>query len=328
MRVPHIIVYLLFEFALILSSGRADEPLDENLVRAATKILAEQSFRKDVAGNEVARNWARRFIALLDSKKMHFLASDENDLLVLEEDIYEDAQNGNFDFAIDTVELLRKRLDVNSTAIHEYLAFEHDYDLDESMLLTYDEYPESENASYERWRKRIKYELLMETQAGMNLAAARKFLAARYDTIQDHYNRLDVSSILAIYLNALAISVDPHSRYFDSKTLALFRTGIVPPVTLGLETAYRDSDLWVENVEDISGTIRRRLIGKRIVAVTAEGMDTIHISGLTPDTAYYTLCSPIGALGFTNQVKVEVDDPRNGDRFSVLLNRFPGRDLD
>lgn len=321
MRIAQITLCLLLLGPLIPQCGRADE---KDLVRAATKILVEQSSRQDVPSKEVARKWTRSLIAILDPKKMHFLASDEKDLLNFAVGAFDEAQQGKFDFAIDTVELFRKRLLVNSKVIRQHLASPHDFNLDESMTLSYEEYPVSENDSNERWRKRIKYELLVETQAGMEFEEARKFLFARYETIQKHYDSLNSSDILAIYIDALAKSLDPNSRYLDSKTLASFRTGIIPPVTLGIETAYQDGDLWIKTVENNAGKTRRRLIGKRIVAVSAEGKDTVHITGLTPDAAYYTLYSPIGDLGFTNRIKVELDDPQNGDRFSIQLHRFPG----
>lgn len=323
MRVRNTILFIFLHVTVLLSNGPAHEPLDSASVREVTKLLVEQSFRQNVDHDEISRNWARKFIALLDPKKMRFVASDESDILQLGKHIYEDAQNGDFDFAIDTVERLRKRLDTTSTAIQQLLTSQHDFNLDESMPLTYDEYPVSEDESFERWRKRIKFELLIESHDPRDIGAARDFLGARYDTIHDHYNTLSQANILAIYFEALAKSLDPHACYFDGKTLAMFRTGIVRPVNLGLKTEYSSNDIWIKSIESDLGTINRRLLGKRIVAVAAEGKDTIHITGLTPNAALYILYSPIGDLGIANRVKLEVDDPQSGDRFSVLLNRFP-----
>ena len=190
------------------------------------------------------------------------------------------------------------------------------------MQLTYATFPKTREEAKERWRKRIKYGLLVESLGNPELAGAREFLQGRYRTIQDRYKNISDYEMVTLYLRQLVSILDPDGGYFDERTLVQFRGGKSPPIDLGLDFVYRGNNLWITGADPDAGEIRQKLVGTRIVAVSEPGAELIHLVGLPNGDASYTLTSKIGKLGFAKRIRLEIDDPSTGARFSVLTDRW------
>ena len=305
-----------------LSSLVADEIGVRQLVGFVSNSLTERSFKKDFDHQEVSQRLADTFIDSLDPERMFFLASDEEKLLKKGKRNFEQSLAGKTKFPRAAIKLLQKRIDENSKWIEELLEKDHDFSLNESMQLSYPAFPQTREAAKERWRKRIKYELLMESLGNPELVDARKFLQERYRTIEDRYKNITDYEMVTLYLRQLVSILDPDAGYFDERTLVQFRGGKSPPIDLGLDCAYRGNNLWITRAEPDAGEIRQKLVGTRIVAVSKPGAELIHLVGLPNGDALYTLTSKIGKLGFAKRIRLELDDPSTGARFSVLTDRW------
>ena len=88
------------------------------------------------------------------------------------------------------------------------------------MQLVYTDFVD-EHTLCDRWRKRIKYELLLLRSAGMADAVIAARLRTRYRRIRK--DAADLDHCLTQYLTALARAFDPHSSYFSEAMLARFR---------------------------------------------------------------------------------------------------------
>ena len=102
-------VYLLVTFFSISGIALCCEPEDEvdgDVVRAAAKLLLDEHLRQDVDSRELSDAWARQFLLTLDPLQMHFLASDEDELMKQAHLLLGDAQDGRVEFPLLSRETL------------------------------------------------------------------------------------------------------------------------------------------------------------------------------------------------------------------------------
>ena len=74
----------------------------------------------------------------------------------------------------------------------------------------------------DRWRQRVKFDLLKETADKVAMDEAIKKLTKRYDSIRKSWQQTDDDELLERYLSAMTTSFDPHSSYMAPSTLDNF----------------------------------------------------------------------------------------------------------
>ncbi len=74
----------------------------------------------------------------------------------------------------------------------------------------------------ERWRQRVKFDLLKEIADDVAMDEAIKKLRKRYDSIRKSWQQTDNDELLERYLSAMTTGFDPHSSYMAPSTLDNF----------------------------------------------------------------------------------------------------------
>ena len=152
---------------------------------------------------------------------MYFLKTDIDEFAKHRERLDNLAVRGELCFALSVHERLQNRIKKATAWADEWLRLEHDFSIDESVQLVHDGFAADERTLCDRWRKRVKYELLLYRSAGMADGAIAARLRARYRRISR--DAADQDHFLTQYITALARAYDPHSRYFSASELANFR---------------------------------------------------------------------------------------------------------
>lgn len=321
--------YFLVTFLSICRIAVCCEPaddVDDDVVRAAAKLMLDEHLRQGIDPRQLSDAWARRYLLTLDPLRMHFLASDEDELMKQPHLLLADAQDGKAGFPLLAAKRFRVRFDANASYIAKLLDEEHDFTIDESVQTEHEDYPLNKAVCDERWRLRIKYELLMENPKDPNAKSSREFLRGRYTRIKRHIRSLTQSRILSLYIDSLAKAFDPHSAYFDEWYLTMYRTSHIPNYTLGFRLAYRDGDLWIQPTPRDMVFGDQSVAGYRIVAARIRGQNPIHLTGLTDGAAIRTIISPVAELGDAKAIILDVDNPKLGQRKVVACDRWlPGR---
>jgi len=83
-------------------------------------------------------------------------------------------------------------------------------------------YPADPAEQREILRKRVKLELLQQTQSGIAMAEAKEDLSRRYRNVRLRMEQYNNNDVLSSYLNAFTKSFDPHSRYMTQEDLENF----------------------------------------------------------------------------------------------------------
>ncbi|HID23653.1 MAG TPA: tail-specific protease, partial [Planctomycetaceae bacterium] len=127
----------------------------------------------------------------------------------------------------------------------------------------------------ERWRKRIKYELLLKKLDGTPLDKAREELHRRYKNIRTMMSQTEDFEKLETYLTALTHCFDPHSSYMSPQSLEEFRIAMELSLEgIGAALRWKDGYTVVEQIipggaADADGRLQ---VGDKIIAV-AQGDD-------------------------------------------------------
>ena len=324
---PTTFVLFVFLSLCICRAARCEpnEPIKADVVRLAAQRLLGEHFRQGVDRRELSLTWAREYLLALDPRRMHFLASDEKGFLQQAERLLEDAENGKTEFPLLVARRFRTRFDANATRISKLLNEKHDFTLNESVRIDHEAYPANKATCDERWRLRIKHELLIEDAKDPNARSARDFLRGRYSRIEKHVDSLTPAKLQWLYIDSLARSLDPHSAYYDEDFLVTYRIGVLSNYTIGLPLVYRNGDLWIQSTPREISYGKNSLAAYRIVAVRVKGHQPVHLTGLSNGSAIRTLISPAAELGSAKAVILDLDHPRLGQRRKAVCDRWPRR---
>ena len=107
---------------------------------------------------------------------------------------------------------------------HQLIDQEHDFLVDEEMVIDPDMIPwaQSEADIKERWRKRIKYDIVSLKIDDIPMPEIRDRLHRRYRGVQRAMDQTEDHEILEAYLSALTHAFDPHSSYMSPETVEDF----------------------------------------------------------------------------------------------------------
>jgi carboxyl-terminal processing protease len=114
-----------------------------------------------------------------------------------------------------------QRNDERYQTVQELLKQKFDFTTDE--YLTDDpekiDYPVDKKEADERWRKKIKFDLLQFRIDKTEEAEAIRKLSVRYKDRNRMFHQFDSNELLEVYLSSLTRTFDPHSSYLSAKNL-------------------------------------------------------------------------------------------------------------
>src|SRR5205823_4491100 len=123
-----------------------------------------------------------------------------------------------------------KRIAQRQKLVEEFLEARHDFSVKEDLETRPEAiaYAGTPAEFRERWRKRIKLDLLLQRVADKPLpeAEARKKVLNRYQGLLKRWKQADNNELLEIILTQLTTSIDPHTTYMSPTTLADFEIAL------------------------------------------------------------------------------------------------------
>ena len=192
---------------------------------SVVQLLRRDHLLQHPLDDEISQRCVGTFLKTLDPWKVYFKQSDVDEFHKHDRDLDDMARKGKIDFAYLVFNRFLQRIDQRVETIQAILNTPLDFTKDEQMVSDRDEtrYPKTEEEAYDKWRKRIKYELLMlkmdETEGQEALDKLRK----RYTSFKKRMHQTDNEELLEMYLTAMTTSYDPHTTYMSPGTLENFR---------------------------------------------------------------------------------------------------------
>ena len=175
---------------------------------------------------ELSRRTLDNLIKSWDSGKVYFLKSDVKE--------FEDKYAGKLNELImdadcrpieQLAKTFAKRFTERQKVINNWIAAKHDFKVDESMLIDRKkmDYAATTEEVSERWRQRVKFQLLQLKGTLKDLDKAKEKLHKRYVLAEKRQNELTSDDMYNIFLNSFSLALDPHSEYMSPESLEDFR---------------------------------------------------------------------------------------------------------
>lgn len=209
-------------FAQQLSGTRSEDSTTAKLV---CEMVQRHHISDHRINDDTSKMLLERFLDELDHQKLYFMHSDVEELRKYERELDDLLKVGNVDFAYATYDVYQRRLDERIKLAQQLIDAEHDFTIDEQMIFDPDElnWAKTEAEIHERWRKKIKADLLLLKLDDTTLAEARGQLHKRYKNIHNIAHQIEDFEKLETYLSSLTHCFDPHSSYMSPQTLEDFR---------------------------------------------------------------------------------------------------------
>ncbi len=299
---------------------------DGKTARLVCKMIERYHIGHSHVNDEISSRLFDRFIKDLDPNKLYFIESDIKKLNVMRKRLDDELKNGNVKFAQDVFGLYLKAMARQTALAQKLIDQKHDFTIDEEMVTDADDLPWAKTRKEldERWRKRIKYELLdlKLEEHGENLDEAREKLHRRYRTISSNLRLTDEHEITEMYLTALARCFDPHSSYMSPRTLEDFQINMRLSLD-GIGAQLRYDDGYTVVAEIVPGgaadTDGRLEPGDKIVAVAQETGDFVDIIEMKLKNVVQLIR---GKRGTTVRLKVKKADSGDVETYAMVRQKI------
>ncbi len=196
----------------------------ERVATMVQYIIQSQHLSRHALDDEISQRCLDTFLKRLDLRKIYFYQSDVDEFMQERNLIDDQIKRGDTTIAHRIFTRFLRRIDERTQLIDELLDSEHDFTVDEEMIKDRDllPYPKDEQEAHERWRKRIKFEILDRRSDEIDLAEAIEKVRRRHHSIQKRMHQTSSDELLEMYLTALTTGFDPHSSYMSADTLENF----------------------------------------------------------------------------------------------------------
>ncbi len=197
---------------------------DRQITLAVVSLLGREHLSTHELDDEISQRAFQNFLKVLDPMKVYFYQSDIDAFRNYESRLDDMARRGDISFAYLVFKTFLERVDERVATIDGLLAMDHDFTVDEQMVVDRDEarYAVTVEEARERWRKRIKYDLLVLMADDTEGKEAIERLRRRYHSFASRMHQTDGDELLEMYLTSLTMAYDPHTSYMSPDTLENF----------------------------------------------------------------------------------------------------------
>jgi carboxyl-terminal processing protease len=257
--------------------GGAQAP-EQATVKLVSEMIPRYHISQKALDDKISAMILNKFVKDLDSQKLYFLKSDIDGFARYRDQLDDLLKVGQINFAHEVFKLYLQRLDERLVVAHKLIDAPHDFTLEETMNIDGETLPWCADAKEmnERWRKRVKYELLTLDLDKVAPEEARKRLHKRYETLKRNAHDMEDNEVLEMFLSSVAHCFDPHSSYMSPQTVEDFQ--ITMRLSLqGIGAALRSEDGITTVASIVPGGAaekdKRLKVGDKIVGVGQEDGD-------------------------------------------------------
>ncbi len=196
------------------SAAASDVAFDPgSTVRAVTEKLEREHLSRKPLDDALSKLWLGTFLESLDPQRMYFLTADFLEFQQFEDRLDNLAKSGDFQFARLVRERYRQRTADAAADAQKLLSMVPDFSVAEECPVAFIGYATTREELRERWRLRLKAELLIEKLHGRQVAEVQSQLSARYQRISRQALDMNDQRLCEIFLNSLTVNYDRHSSY-------------------------------------------------------------------------------------------------------------------
>jgi len=275
-------VTALLSATLLSAVGVAGEQVslsadDGKTAQMVASMVSSRHINHPEIDDTISERLFTRFIEAWDSQKLYLLKADIDEFSVNRTELDDQIQRGDVSFAAEFFTRFRERMIARAELLPALIDSEFDFTVDEEMHRDPDDIDWATTAEElnERWRKRIKFDLLMLKLDGKEMDEARKRLKTRYRTNRVYLEQTESHEVLELFLSSMTHCLDPHSSYMSPQTLSDFE--MIMRLSLegiGARLKYEDGYTVVEEVIQGGAAFAdgRLTKGDRIIGVSSDAV--------------------------------------------------------
>jgi len=286
----------------VLAPTKEQKIINDNIVGH----LKNRHYLKVRVDDEMSSKILNRYLDGLDPSHSYFYDNDIKDFDIKYRLYLDDAlKKGDLEPAFEIFNRYQERVITRLTYLIDRLEHGFDdmkFDIEETLQIDREDmpWPKSEAEMQELWRKRLKSDVLSLKLADKPLDEIQEILLKRY---QNQLNRVEQNSsddAFEFYINALALSTDPHTQYFSPHRTENFNINMSLSLE-GIGAVLQGEDEYTKILRLIPGgpAERSKLLqaADRIVGV-AQGADgeMLDIVGWRLDEVVNKIRGPKGTL--------------------------------
>jgi carboxyl-terminal processing protease len=200
----------------------APGPNDRRTVKIVVKLINDEHLSRHAMDKEISERCLTSFLKALDPMKLYFYQSDIDEFNKYKDVLCDQIRQGDIGFAYTVFRTFLQRADERVKMVNDLLAGPLDFTTDEQMVVDRDTavYARTPAEAMDRWRQRIKYDILVLKSADKKEdkkegQEARDKLKRRYNSIAKRMHQINGEELLEMYLNAFTMSFDPHTDYMS-----------------------------------------------------------------------------------------------------------------
>ena len=197
--------------------------MDHNVTIAVTRLLDQQHLSQHPLNDEISQRGLKSFLKMLDPMKVYFYQSDVDHFERSGNQLDDMARRGDVQFAYDVFQTFLQRVDERVKLVDEALAMKHDFTVDEQMVIDRDaaHYAKNPAEAWDRWRKRIKYDLLVLKADDDDKIEGQKSRSTNSSDATtaspSGCTRPSNADLLEMYLTSFTTAYDPHTSYMSNE---------------------------------------------------------------------------------------------------------------
>lgn len=328
--------WFVFVAYLVCSRGIGAEPAvpktdnpEATAAKHVVRLLENESLGKWVIDDARAKQLLQSFIARLDPHKLICLQSDWMEFQEQEKLLDDQLRAGDLSF----VKQVYRRFHLRAGEAHQLamgaLEQKHDFTTDDVWPFPCDDFARDKAALAERWRLRLKGEILFEKANDSTLEEAKMFLRERYEN-SDLYRRCLTEDYLeSSFIDKLCNTCDGDQGYYSPDEQLQYNNKTVrgPKYTLNLLLVPVHFDRpcirglgYLHFATKQTPTVRTadlpNLINWEVVAIRTTAGKTHHLVGIWQYEPW-AFARAIAAVGDSPEVVLELQHPATLQRKSV-----------
>ena len=232
---------------------------DRQITLAVRSYLEREHLTRRQIDDEIAGRWFDMFIGALDPMKMYFMQSDIAEFGERKNQLDDLVRRGNVDFAYDVYRRFMTRVDQRLPLIEKLIQSDLDFTVPETIVIDRDDvdWSATEEEAEARWRRRIKYDLLVQKMEKTPLQESQDKLLRRYRSFAKRMQKMTADELLETFLTSLTASLDPHTTYMSPGTLENFNISMKLELD-GIGASLRSEDGYTTVAEIVAGGAAER----------------------------------------------------------------------
>ncbi|PQO35901.1 tail-specific protease [Bremerella cremea] len=198
---------------------------ERHISRMVSRLLLRDHLSNNPLDDTISERAFDKFLKFWDPLKLYFTQQDVNEFAANRKLLDDQVRSGNTEFAHKVFDRFVKRTVERVQTVDDLLA-NHEFNFDEDEVFVTDgdkvDYPSNAAEATDRWRKRIKYDLLTQMADDKTLDEAKERIRKRYHSYARRISQTSEDELLEVYLTSITSSYDPHTTYMSPGTLENF----------------------------------------------------------------------------------------------------------